>query len=142
MLIARARSSANRLAALRLRHRPKREKRRRQRLLQGMPAKFSEYKSPFGGAEAALEDGQLVRYCWAALTAVCEDRGDPVAAGQTPDEYLATRPEGLRGFEPQARWLADRLIVSEFSGQPLASEDYEALRDWWTQLRRFAEKTA
>ena len=66
----------------------------------------------------------------------CAEFGTPCRADQTPLEFADSEPEALGGFEDSARYIADLLTFSEFSGQPIGEDERPRLRIFWSDLQR------
>lgn len=103
--------------------------------------KFLDYANPFLGARGQRTGDALVRYLWEAMLAFCGDFGTPCTADQTPLEYVSTSPAALDGFEDSARFIAETLTYSEFSGQPVPDTTIPALRKFWEDLNKHVNQS-
>lgn len=102
------------------------------------PVRLRLFRDPFDWAGGPGDCDRLVRYLWEALLAWCEDAGTPCPVHLTPIEFIASQPAALVGFEAQARFIAERVTWSEFSGQTDAMEHRADLHRFWNDLQAHA----
>lgn len=144
LVVAFLRGAAGSLAEFRFRRRKEKEKKKpgKEKDRTAPARALRRFGDPFSGP-ARLEDGdELIRYLWKATLAWCAEYGTPCEAGQTPSEFVAQKPEALRGFEEQARFLAGLVNFSEFSGQPVPESVRPRLHDYWKALQEHARSAA
>lgn len=98
------------------------------------PEGFRNYKNPFGATGGIRDGDELVRYLWEAMLAFCQDFGTPCGSDQTPLEFVHSSPDALAGFEPKARFLAELINYSEFSGEPIPESIKPKLEEFWNDL--------
>ncbi|MBN1899709.1 DUF4129 domain-containing protein [Candidatus Sumerlaeota bacterium] len=95
---------------------------------------FRRFVDPFARGDAG-DGNALVRYMWEALLAFCADFGAPCEADVTPFEFVESKPEALEGFEDDAQYMARLFTFSEFSGEPVPSDELPRLQKFWAALQ-------
>ena len=121
-----------------LRLRKERANETRKRATEDRPLAWRDVPDPFGPG-APDSASETARICWMGLLAYCSDRREPCPAETTPFEFVGSRPQCLRGFENEARRLAEFYTVREFSSRGVSENSREELRRIWTALKRKAE---
>lgn len=98
-------------------------------------AVIKKYPDPFLSGYKARDGHALVRYMWEAMTDFSGMSGYPWQKSQTPREYVSEEPPPLKGFEDEARFIAEKYIYSEFSGKPFPENEIPRLKEFWINLQ-------
>lgn len=119
---------------------PVRPAKKQKRKLRGELAlsEFRRFTNPFAGPYSETDGNAVVRYTWMAFIAMCADGGAPCPPEQTPREFVAARPEPLKGFEEPADFIARLYTYSEFSGQEVSPSALEEVKAFWNKMQSHA----